>query len=578
VRGSRFHSFVTILVLYPGILVAKAAKPQELGKPMSDATVDPGADVGAGLRQGRRSYRPHLDTKPTIATVIIFLALLAAGILVALYGLTSDIGASATPPLAIGVFALLGIALLIALGFEFVNGFHDTANAVATVIYTHSLPAQPAVIWSGCWNLVGVITSSGAVAFSVITLLPVELILQVGSNAGFAMIFALLIAAMVWNLGTWLLGIPASSSHTLIGSIIGVGIANELMAPTGAATSGVDWSQAIGVFKALLFSPVVGFIFSAVLLIVMKTLVRRKELYEPPDTSHPPPLWIRALLVLTCTGVSFAHGSNDGQKGMGLIMLILIGAVPTAYALNRALPASSTPAFIQAMQQGEQVFGRLAGNQTVTSSMARPLVEDAIRTRNVNQPTVFAGMTRVTQNVADQVGQYGAIAKVPAAAVQNVRNDMYLLSEAVRLMQKQDLTHSEASTLTTFRSALDSGTKFIPLWVKVSVAIALGLGTMVGWKRIVITVGERIGKSHLTYGQGASAEMIAAATIMAADMYGLPVSTTHVLSSGVAGTMAANGSGLQWGTIRSIALAWVLTLPAAIILSATLYYLFRSIA
>jgi inorganic phosphate transporter, PiT family len=540
---------------------------------MSDTTAHTG---GAGLLGERRSPRPHLDAKPTVTTVVVFLALLAAGVLIALYGLTSDIGRSGTPPLAIGVFVLLGIALLIALGFEFVNGFHDTANAVATVIYTHTLPAQAAVVWSGCWNLIGVITSSGAVAFSVITLLPVELILQVGSSAGFAMIFALLIAAMIWNLGTWLLGIPASSSHTLIGSILGVGIANQLLAPAGTATSGVDWAQAMSVFKALLFSPVVGFIFSALLLIVMKTLIRRRELYVPPDTSHPPPLWIRALLVLTCTGVSFAHGSNDGQKGMGLIMLILIGAVPTAFALNHALPTDSTQAFVQAMGQGEQVFSRLAGNQTAPSGTARTTVENAIRTRNVNQPIVFAGMARLTRDISDQVEHYGAIAKVPAAAVQNVRNDMYLLSEAVRLMKKQGLAPSDAGALAKLKSALDAGTKFIPFWVKVCVAIALGLGTMVGWKRIVITVGEKIGKAHLTYGQGASAEMIAAATIMAADMYGLPVSTTHVLSSGVAGTMAANGSGLQWSTIRNIALAWVLTLPAAIILSATLYALFRS--
>ena len=543
---------------------------------MSDLAMDAGTRAAAGPHRERHYHAPKLDTKPSLPGIAVFVALLTAGILFALYGLINDISASATPPLAIGVFVLLGVALLIALGFEFVNGFHDTANAVATVIYTHSLPAQAAVVWSGCWNLFGVITSSGAVAFGIISLLPVELILQVGSNAGFAMIFALLIAAIIWNLGTWVLGIPASSSHTLIGSIIGVGIANQLMAPAGSATSGVDWSQAMGVFKALLFSPLVGFAASAVLLVVMKMLVRRRELYTPPDTSHPPPLWIRSLLILTCTGVSFAHGSNDGQKGMGLIMLILIGAVPTAYALNHAMPTSATPAFLQSMEQGRQVFDRRAGNLVMTSKEARPAVEDAIRGREVSKPLVYAGMARLTQDIADQVSQYGAIAKVPAAAVQNVRNDMYLLSEAVRLMQKAGVVGSDGATLAEFKAALDSGTKFIPLWVKVSVAIALGLGTMVGWKRIVVTVGEKIGKTHLTYGQGAAAELVAAGTIMAADMYGLPVSTTHVLSSGVAGTMAANGSGLQWSTVRSIALAWVLTLPAAIVLSASLYYIFRS--
>ena len=230
---------------------------------------------------------------------------------------------------------LLGIALLIALGFEFVNGFHDTANAVATVIYTHSLPAEFAVMWSGFFNFLGVLTSSGAVAFGIISLLPVELILQVGSGAGFAMVFALLVAAIIWNLGTWYLGLPASSSHTLVGSIIGVGLANQFMAPAGSATSGVDWSQATNVGMSLLISPIIGFFAAGTAALVMKLLVRKPALYEAPKGNTPPPLWIRALLIFTCTGVSFAHGSNDGQKGMGLIMLILIGVVPTAFALNR---------------------------------------------------------------------------------------------------------------------------------------------------------------------------------------------------------------------------------------------------
>ena len=521
--------------------------------------------------------RPQLDQKPPLAGAIVFIGLLAAGVLTMLYGLTSDIGASGAPPLAIGAFILLGISLLIALGFEFVNGFHDTANAVATVIYTHSLPAQLAVVYSGGLNLLGVVTSSGVVAYTIISLLPVELILQVGSNAGFAMIFALLIAAIIWNLGTWALGIPNSSSHTLIGSIIGVGLANQLMSPAGSATSGVDWNQALGVFKALLFSPVVGFIGSALLLLVMKAVVRRKALYVPPDTSKAPPAWIRGLLILTCGTVSFAHGSNDGQKGMGLIMLILIGAVPTAFALNRAMPESSTPAFLQAMDQTVALMQQHGVVRNDTPAAARQAVETAIRTRDFSDPAVDGGIAALARSIAEQVRSDGAITRVPAAAVQNVRNEMYLASEAVRLMPKDRYDADEKQVLASFKAQLDSGTRYIPFWVKLSVAIALGLGTMVGWKRIVITVGEKLGTSHLTYGQGASAEMVAAATIMAADVYGLPVSTTHVLSSGVAGTMAANGSGLQWSTVRSLIMAWVLTLPAAIAISGSLYWLFRTI-
>src|SRR5262249_11040966 len=248
-------------------------------------------------------------------------------------------------------------ALLTALGFEFVNGFHDTANAVATVIYTHSLEPHIAVVWSGTWNFIGVLISTGIVAFGIIALLPVELILQVCSGAGFAMVFALLVAAMLWNLGTWSLGLPASSSHTLVGSIIGVGIANQLMSPR-TGTSGVDWAQAVSVGKSLAFSPLIGFVVAGLLLLVGKLVLRGRRLYSPPVGPAPPPFWIRVLLILTCTGVSFAHGSNDGQKGMGLIMLILIGIVPTAYALNRAITPAETADFLAVSQQTTRVLDR----------------------------------------------------------------------------------------------------------------------------------------------------------------------------------------------------------------------------
>ena len=412
------------------------------------------------------------------------------------------------------------------------------------------------------------------------TLLPVELILQIGSGAGYAMIFALLIAAIIWNLGTWMLGLPNSSSHALIGSIMGVGLANQLMAPSGAGTSGVDWQQALGVLKALLFSPLIGFVLAALLLLLMKVVVRNKALYTAPEGNKPPPTAIRALLVLTCTGVSFFHGSNDGQKGMGLIMLILIGAAPTAYALNRAISESTTPAFLQAAQDAQGVFqAHAAGLALPAEDAARAAVGGALKSKQVDRPEVYAALAALTEDIGRQVKDYGAIKAVPAGATQNVRNDMYLTSDAVRVMdaKPQGFDDAEMTKLKSLRSSLDSGTKFIPTWVKVSVALALGLGTMVGWKRIVVTVGEKIGKTHLTYAQGASAEIVAMATIGLADVYGLPVSTTHVLSSGVAGAMAANGSGLQWGTIKNMALAWVMTLPAAMVIAGSLYVILRQV-
>ncbi|QQN66092.1 inorganic phosphate transporter [Bradyrhizobium diazoefficiens] len=538
---------------------------------MSDLALN---DAGANPQA---AAKPDLHSKPHVSMVAVFLLFLVSGIGYAAYGIFTDTH-SVGEPLALSALLLLGIALMTALGFEFVNGFHDTANAVATVIYTHSLPPLTAVIWSGVFNFLGVLVSTGAVAYSVIMLLPVDLILQVGSAAGYAMIFALLIAAILWNLATWSIGVPNSSSHCLIGSIMGVGLANELVAPAGQATSGVDWSQAISVGKALLFSPAVGFVLSALLLLLLKVIVPVRKLYEEPKGKTP--WWIRGILILTCTGVSFAHGGNDGQKGMGLIMLILIGVAPTAYALNRTMPDSSTPGFVEITGKARTVFaGHAQGAQQGNAGEARGLIGDALKTRNLNRPEVFAALAALSDDIANGVKSYGSISRIPAAATPNMRNDMYLVSDAVRLLPEAGAKFDggDGAILKQYRSDLEHGTRFIPNWVKVSVAIALGLGTMVGWRRIVITVGERIGKQHLTFAQGASAELVAAGTILGAEFYGMPVSTTHILSSGVAGTMAANGSGLQTATIRNIVLAWVLTLPAAMLIAGCLYLIFRAV-
>jgi inorganic phosphate transporter, PiT family len=518
--------------------------------------------------------KPHLDHPVDPRFALGILAALAFGLFYMAYSIRSDISEAGGGPTTILPFLLLGVALLIALGFEFVNGFHDTANAVATVIYTHALPAQIAVVWSGCWNLLGVLASTGAVAFGIVSLLPVELILQVGSSAGYAMVFALLIAAIIWNLGTWWLGIPASSSHTLIGSIVGVGVANALVNGKDG-TSGVDWDQVTKVGEALLFSPLFGFFLSAILLLIMKAVIRVPELYTAPTTNKPPTLWIRGLLVLTCTLVSFFHGSNDGQKGMGLIMLILIGVAPTAYALNRAPGEGQAAQFVASAQAASKIVEAHGAGYNVIGD-PRPAVTDYVHAHHVAEGT-YPSLAVLVKEVSDSVQQYGSVAHTPFDKVQNLRNDMYLIDEALRVLAKDkdsELKPEEKTQLAAFKKQLDGATKFIPLWVKICVAIALGLGTMVGWKRIVITVGEKIGKTHLTYAQGACAEITAAATIAAADGYGLPVSTTHVLSSGIAGTVAANGSGLQWSTIRNIAMAWVLTLPAAMVISGTLYYVF----
>ena len=517
-----------------------------------------------------------IKARPSRSGLFAFVAAISAALGYIVFHVSRDL--DAVKSTGSWPYMLLGLALLIALGFEFVNGFHDTANAVATVIYTNSLEPHVAVVWSGLCNLAGVLASTGTVAFAIITLLPVDLILQVSSGAGFAMVFALLIAAILWNLGTWWLGLPASSSHTMVGSIIGVGVANQLLNPHNG-TSGVDWEQAMKVLKALLVSPVIGFTVAAILLLLSKWLVRYPSLYEAPKNDQPPPFPIRALMVLNCTGVSFFHGSNDGQKGMGLIMLILIGTVPTAYALNHAVGPMEIQDYIAASEKAEHILDRHVVPNAVGSN-PRAEITDYIRTKHL-QPNTVVALRELIAQLDQEVSHYREYKDVPAQDQANVRNDMYVASEALGLMAKDKnlaFSSEEWAGLKNYKSKVDKSIKYIPDWVKVAVALALGLGTMVGWKRVVVTVGEKIGKDHLSYAQGASAGLVAMGTIFLANNFGLPVSTTHILSSGVAGTMAANGSGLRWGTIRNIAAGWVFTLPAAALLSGLLYWLFRQLA
>jgi PiT family inorganic phosphate transporter len=327
----------------------------------------------------------------------------------------------------------------------------------------------------------------------------------------------------------------------------------------------------------LLFSPFVGFVGALVLLFVMKRVLPDRKLYEEPEGQQPPPKGIRALLIFTCTAVSFAHGGNDGQKGMGLIMLILIGVAPTAYALNRTVSTADTPAFVQSANRAAQGFAAIGGTAPGSVDAARKTLTDALKAKQPNSPAVYGAAAALSTDIGNRVRQYGSISQVPAAATPNLRNDMYLVLDTATLITKdkdkaKSLPQPAVKAIGDYQKKLEQGTRYIPTWVKVAVAIALGLGTMVGWKRIVVTVGEKIGKIHLTYGMGASAELTAASTILLAEFYGMPVSTTHILSSGVAGASVANGAGLQKRTVFAILSAWVLTLPAAMLLAGVLYW------
>jgi phosphate/sulfate permease len=441
-------------------------------------------------------------------------------------------------------------ALAIAFGFEAVNGFHDTANAVATVIYTHALRPAQAVVLSGVCNIFGVLIGGTAVAYSIVHLLPVDILVASGGQAGLAMVLALLAGAMFWNLGTWYLGLPSSSSHALIGAILGIGLVHS-------GVGGVNWLVAGEVGLSLLLSPMLGFVFAALLLRLSRRILPEPALYRPPQGERPPPWWIRGILMITCSGVSIAHGSNDGQKGMGLILLVLIGLLPTKFAVNLGASAHEVR---QAAAAAEELDRYLARGGVPEPARGVDEQEPGIRARHL-----LAEIQRILAGKS-------SLKAVPTNERWAYRTQVLQLQQALKLWATQaPAQHIPAGAYRHLQATVE----YVPNWVVMGVGLALGLGTMIGWKRIVITVGEKIGKAHLSYGQGACAELVAMGTIGLADLAGLPVSTTHVLSSGVAGTMWANGSGVQGSTVGKIGLAWLFTLPATMLLSGGLYMTIR---
>ncbi|MFD2571215.1 inorganic phosphate transporter [Spirosoma soli] len=463
------------------------------------------------------------------------------------------------------VFILLFISLFAACAFEFVNGFHDTANAVATVIYTNSLKPTVAVVWSGICNFTGVLLGGIGVAMGIVNLLPVELLVDQNVYHSVAMVLALLLSAIIWNLGTWYFGLPSSSSHTLIGSILGVGLAFATL-PDNKTGSAVNWEKAIETGEALLLSPLLGFSLVILLMFLIRRLVpeeTKDQLFKEPKKNVPPPAWIRGILIATCSLVSFFHGSNDGQKGVGLIMLILIGIVPYHFAVK----SDVDPRLMQSNIGGvEQTIAALDSNQLSTVNRAR-----LSRTRT----ELSELKSLINGPLVDN--------RIPQEKRLDVRRDLLLINSNMTKIAEDEGANLSPNQLAALKSSLSEEkglrryTDYAPLWVILMIALSLGLGTMIGWRRIVVTVGEKIGKQHLTYAQGASAELVAAGMIGLASGLKLPVSTTHVLSSGIAGSMVANKGikNLQAGTVRNIALAWVLTLPVSLLLSFTLYIFFR---
>ncbi len=455
---------------------------------------------------------------------------------------------AAIAPSSPAAFAVLAFCFILVLAFEFSNGFHDTANAVATVIYTHSLKPVPAVLLSGTMNFLGVLLGGVAVAFTLVELLPPDVLTPPNGNPAIAMLLALFLSALIWNVATWWLGIPCSSSHAIIGSLLGVAIANSITASRGLG-QGVDWSQVWSVLRALFISPVLGFFLAGLLFRIIQAVVRDRALFEPTSESRQPPWWVRGLLILTCSGVSFAHGSNDGQKSIGLIMLTIIGIMPATFSLNLSAGDAGRPALIQALQDAQPLIQQHGDDERDVA------VRDA-------------------QAVIDRLSPLKSLADLPTNERPALRDAVYHVDAELKHVSESAATNAaDKATAKRLHETLHGSVEYAPIWVRVMSAVCLGLGTMIGYKRIVTTIGERIGKQHLTPAQGASAELVGGVLIGTAGFSGLPVSTTHIISSGVAGTMAGSGAGVQRAVVWQIIIAWVATLPATIILSGGLFWL-----
>ncbi len=473
------------------------------------------------------------------------------------------------------LFILLFLSILAVCIFEFVNGFHDTANAVATVIYTNSLRPTQAVVWSGFINFIGLLTGGVGVTMSIVGLLPTDLLIDPNVYHAVAMSMAMLLSAIIWNLGTWYFGIPASSSHTLIGSIIGIGLGWSVM-PGNAGLNALNWEKVKEIGLSLLLSPLFGFALAIVFMYILKKMVHNKEIFKEPKKDTPPPLWIRSILIFTCTMVSFFHGRNDGQKGIGLLMIILIAFLPSYFALNNEISPY-------------ELNNEVHKVQNIVSKIDTNKLSSVEKESYYKVMVASEGLSKILEDSSKGTKNLSVEKKL------DIRNDILSInkhtkklyeSESVTLVPSQikelkEATAGKSQPFFTYgsksKNGLSSMTDFAPPWAMWMIALSLGLGTMIGWKRIVVTIGEKIGKQHLTYSQGMSAELVASITIGLATAYKLPVSTTHVLSSGIAGSMVASKGirNLQGGTIKNIVTAWVLTLPVTILLSATLFVLFR---
>lgn len=478
---------------------------------------------------------------------------------------------------------LLVLALVFVLFYEAINGFHDTANAVATVIYTRAMRSQLAVVMAGVFNFFGVLLGGLSVAYAIVHLLPTDLLLNVGSAHGLAMVFSMLLAAIIWNLGTWYFGLPASSSHTLIGAIIGIGLTNAWLTDASLVEA-LNIPKVIGIFMSLILSPIIGLVVAGGLIFLLRrywsSTKKRSRIHMTPadrekiDGKKKPPFWTRIALIVSAIGVSYSHGANDGQKGIGLIMLVLIGVAPAGFVVNMNASGYDITRTRDAVNHMEQYYQQHTDAlshiiQQVPPALPTPeQAPGAPKEFHCDSARALIAIQRA-QGMLTNLQSYDALSVDQRAQMRRLL--MCIADTADKAAKLPETSADDKRFLSKIKGDLLNTVEYAPIWIIVAVALALSLGTMVGWRRVATTIGEKIGRKGMTYAQGMSAQVTAAVSIGVASYTGMPVSTTHILSSSVAGTMLVDGGGVQTRTIKSIALAWVFTLPVSILLSGGLY-------
>lgn len=481
---------------------------------------------------------------------------------------------------------LLILALAFVLFYEAINGFHDTANAVATVIYTRAMQSQLAVAMAALFNFLGVLLGGLSVAYAIVHMLPTDLLLNVGSAHSLAMVFSMLLAAIIWNLGTWYFGLPASSSHTLIGSIIGIGLTNALLTGTSVVDA-LNLPKVLGIFGSLILSPIIGLVIAGGLIFLLRRYwsgtKKRRRIHLTPaerekqDGKKKPPFWTRIALIVSAIGVSFSHGANDGQKGIGLIMLVLIGVAPAGFVVNMEASSYEITRTRDAISNVETYFQQHP--DLVKQSMGEEeLIPAPSPNAGLTDKTEFhchaANSVNILERAKDMLSNIDSYSQLSVDQRSQLRRIMLCISDtADKVAKLPDVNADDRRLLKKLKSDLLNTIEYAPVWIIMAVALALGIGTMIGWRRVATTIGEKIGKKGMTYAQGMSAQMTAAVSIGLASYTGMPVSTTHVLSSSVAGTMIVDGGGLQRKTVTNILMAWVFTLPVSILLSGGLYWI-----